>query len=79
LPKVLINVRVDKKTLETLKEIATAKGEKHLSNILREALKEYISSYTGEITLPRLQKKVDEIDWRLRKLEDTIFKNNDVR
>jgi len=69
---VLINIRVDSKTLAILKEIASAKGEKRLSNIVREALGEYISSYTGELTLNGLQKRVDEIDIRLRRIEDSL-------
>jgi flagellar biosynthesis component FlhA len=75
LPKVLINVRVDRKILETLKEIASSRGEKYLSNIVREALSEYVCSYTGEPTLRGLQKRVDEIDRRLRKIEDNLMKN----
>ena len=72
MPTVLINVRVDSKTLAILKEIASAKGEKHLSNVVREALSEYICSYTGEPTLKGLQKRIDEIDIRLRRIEDSL-------
>ena len=75
MPKVLINVRVDKKILEKLKEIASGRGEKHLSNIVREALSEYVCSYTGELSLRGLQKRVDEIDRRLRKIEDRLIKD----
>jgi len=71
----LINVRVDKKILEILKEIASGRGEKHLSNIVREALSEYVCSYTGELSLRGLQKRVDEIDRRLRKIEDRLIKD----
>jgi len=70
LPKVLINVRVDVETLEILKEIADGKGEKYLSSVIREAIKEYIASYTGELTLKELERRVSEIDKRLRRLED---------
>jgi len=71
-PTVLINVRLDSKMLAILKEIASAKGEERLSNVVREALGEYISSYTGELTLKGLQKRVDEIDIRLRRIEDSL-------
>lgn len=70
MPKVPVNVRVDKRTLRLLKEIAFGRGEKYLSTIVREALQEYISSYTGEPTLKGLEKRVKEIDHRLKKLED---------
>ncbi|MGQ9461159.1 MAG: hypothetical protein ACUVRA_08020 [Candidatus Bathyarchaeaceae archaeon] len=72
MPTVLINVRIDSKTLAILKEIVSAKGEKHLSNVVREGLSEYISSYTGEPTLKGLQKRVNEIDIRLRRIEDSL-------
>jgi hypothetical protein len=72
LPTVLVNVRVDSKTLATLREIASGKGEKCISNIVREALNEYICSYTGETTLKGLQKRIDEIDIRLRRIEDSL-------
>jgi hypothetical protein len=74
MPTVLINVRLDSKIVETLKTIACGKGERHLSNIIREALLEYIATYTGEPTLKSLQRKTDEIDVRLRKVEDKIEK-----
>jgi len=73
-PTVLVNVRVDSKTLETLKTIASGRGEKYLSAIIREALTEYISTYTGEPTLQGLQRRVSEIEGRLRKIEDTLMK-----
>jgi len=63
--------------LETLKTIAFGKGEKYLSNVIREAITEYISSYTGEFTLRRLQKMVNELDTRLRRIEDRILKEQD--
>ena len=74
MPTVLVNVRVDSKTLETLKTIASGRGEKYLSAIIREALTEYISTYTGEPTLQGLQRRVSEIEGRLRKIEDTLMK-----
>lgn len=70
MPKVLINVRVDRRVLKTLKEIASGKGERHLSNVVREAIREYIASYTGEQTLKELERRINEIDKRLRRLED---------
>jgi len=73
-PTVLVNVRLDSKTVETLKTIASGKGEKNLSNVIREALAEYISAYTGEPTLRGLQRKISEIDNRLRRVEDSIIK-----
>jgi len=77
MPTVLVNVRVDSKIVETLKAIASGKGEKYLSNVIREALIEYISSYTGEPTLKRLQRRINEIEIRLKKIEDLLLK--DVR
>jgi len=70
MPTVLINVRLDSKIVETLKTIASGKREKYLSNVIREAITEYIRAYTGEPTLKSLQRKIDEIDVRLRKIED---------
>jgi metal-responsive CopG/Arc/MetJ family transcriptional regulator len=70
---VLVNVRVDSKVVETLKAIASGKGEKYLSNVIREAITEYISTYTGEPTLRGLQRRVSEIEGRLRKIEDIII------
>ncbi|MBS7632788.1 hypothetical protein KEJ15_04090 [Candidatus Bathyarchaeota archaeon] len=72
MPKVLVNVRLDSKIVETLKTIASGKGEKYLSVIIREALTEYISAYTGDPTLRGLQRRINEIDLRLKKVEDTI-------
>jgi uncharacterized protein (DUF4415 family) len=73
MPTVLINVRVDSKVVENLKAIASGKGEKYLSNVIREALTEYISTYTGEPTLKGLQRRINEIDIRLRKIEDRLI------
>lgn len=72
MPTVLINVRVDSKVAENLKAIAAGKGEKYLSNVIREALIEYISSYTGEPTLKGLERRINEIEIRLKKIEDSI-------
>lgn len=72
MPKVLINVRLDSKIVEMLKAIAFGKGEKYLSTIIREALTEYISAYTGDPTLRGLQRRINEIDLRLKKIEDTM-------
>jgi metal-responsive CopG/Arc/MetJ family transcriptional regulator len=69
MPTVLINVRIDSKIVETLKTIASGKGEKYLSNVIREAITEYISTFTGEPTLRGLQRRLNEIDSRLRKIE----------
>jgi metal-responsive CopG/Arc/MetJ family transcriptional regulator len=75
MPTVLVNVRVDSKVVETLKAIASGKGEKYLSNVIREALIEYISTYTGEPTLGGLKRRINEIEIRLRKIEDTLMKD----
>jgi metal-responsive CopG/Arc/MetJ family transcriptional regulator len=75
MPTVLVNVRVDSKVVETLKAIASGKGEKYLSNVIREALAEYISTYTGEPTLRGLQRRINEIDLRLRQVEDRVMKD----
>lgn len=56
-----------------MKEIASGKGEKYLSNVVREALKEYINSYTGEPTLRGLQRRINEIDARLKKIESSLI------
>lgn len=74
MPTVLINVRLDSKIVETLKTIASGKREKYLSNIIREAITEYIRAYTGEPTLRGLQTRISEIETRLRKIEDRIEK-----
>lgn len=74
MPTVLVNVRVDSKVVKTLKAIAAGKGEKHLSNVIREALTEYISAYTGEPTLTRLQRRINEIDARLSRIEDSLIR-----
>jgi predicted transcriptional regulator len=75
MPTVLVNVRVDSKVVETLKAIASGKGERYLSNIIREALTEYISAYTGEPTLKGLQRRINEIDARLTKIEDGLLQS----
>jgi hypothetical protein len=79
MPTVLINVRVDSKILAILKEIASGKGENCLSNVVREAINEYICSYTGELTLKGLQYRINDIDIRLRKIEDTLGKVSDFK
>ena len=75
MPTVLVNVRVDSKVVESLKAIASGKGEKHLSNVIREALIEYISTYTGEPTLKGLQRRINEIDTRLARIADGLLRN----
>lgn len=75
MPTVLINVRVDSKVVETLKAIASGKGEKYMSNVIREALKEYISTYTGEPTMKGMQRRIQEIDNRLKRVEDALLGN----
>lgn len=72
MPTVLINVRLDSKIVETLKTIASGKREKYLSNVVREAIAEYIRAYTGEPTLRGLQTRVSEIEIRLEKIEDRL-------
>jgi len=74
-PTVLVNVRIDSKTLEILKTIASGRGEKYLSAVIREAITEYISAYTGETTVRGLQRRINEIDARLKKVEDELAKN----
>jgi len=74
-PTVLVNVRIDSKTLEILRTIASGRGEKHLSTIIREALTEYVSAYTGDPTVRGLQRRINEIDTRLKKVEDELAKN----
>jgi len=63
----------DSKVVETLRTIASGKGEKYLSNVIREALTEYVSSYTGEPTLKGLERRINEIEIRLRKIEDNLM------
>ena len=75
MPTVLVNVRIDSKTLEILKTIASGRGEKYLSAVIREAITEYISAYTGETTVRGLQRRINEIDARLKKVEDELAKN----
>lgn len=75
MPTVLINVRVDSKVVETLKAIASGKGEIYLSKVIREALTEYISTYTGELTLKGLQRRINEIDTRLARVEDGLLQD----
>lgn len=76
MPTVLINVRLDSKIVETLKTIASGKREKYLSNIIREAITEYIRTYTGEPTLRGLQTRISEIETRLRRIEDALGKDS---
>ncbi|MDH5481710.1 MAG: ribbon-helix-helix protein, CopG family [Candidatus Bathyarchaeota archaeon] len=76
MPTVLVNVRVDSKTLEILRTIASGRGEKYLSAIIREALTEYVRTYTGEPTLKGLQTRISEMEIRLRKIEDTLMKDS---
>jgi len=76
MPTVLINVRLDSKMVETLKTIASGKREKYLSNVIREAITEYIRAYTGEPTLRGLQTRISEIEIRLRKIEDMLSKDS---
>jgi|GEM_PF-3313197 len=78
MPTVLINVRVDSKTLETLKAIASGKSERYLSNIIREAITEYVSAYTGDPSLRGLQRRINEIEIRLSKVEDELTKHGKV-
>jgi hypothetical protein len=78
MPTVPLNVRVDRKIAETLKAIASGKGEKYLSNVVREALNEYISTYTGGPTLKGLQRRINEIDARLTRIEDGLLQRPKV-
>jgi len=78
-PTVLVNVRIDSKTLEILKTIASGRGEKYLSAIIREALTEYVSAYTGDPTLRGLQRRINEIDARLKRMEDELTKNGKLK
>ena len=78
MPTVLVNVRIDSKTLEILKTIASGRGEKYLSAIIREALTEYVSAYTGDPTLRGLQRRINEIEARLKKVEDELTKHGKV-
>ena len=79
MPTVLVNVRVDSKTLEILRTIASGRGEKYLSAVIREALTEYVSAYTGDPTLRGLQRRINEIDARLKRMEDELTKNGKLK
>jgi len=79
MPTVLVNVRVDSKIVETLKAIASGKGEKYLSNVIREALTEYINAYTGEPTLKGLERRINDIDSRLTRIEDCLIRKENQR
>jgi hypothetical protein len=50
-------------------------GRKASKHIVRKALSEYACSYTGELTLRGLQKRVNEIDRRLMRIENSLMKN----
>jgi len=62
-----------------LKTIASGRGEKYLSAIIREALTEYVSAYTGDPTLRGLQRRINEIDARLKRMEDELTKNGKLK
>lgn len=64
---------LDDKLMKTLDAIALGRG-KSRSEIMREALHEYVALYTGEPTLQGLARKIQGLDARIAKVEDTLIK-----
>jgi len=74
MPTVYVGARIDRDLAKTLDDLVSGGKGKNRSAIIREALNDYVSSYTGEPTLRGLETRIKAIEIRLSKVEDALIK-----
>jgi len=74
MPSVYVGARIDRELVKWLDDLVSGGKGKNRSAIIREALKDYVSAYTGETTLRGLEIRIKAIELRLSKIEDALIK-----
>jgi len=74
MPTVYVGARIDRKLVKWLDDLVLGGKGKNRSAIIREALKDYVSAYTGEPTFRGLETRIKAIELRLSKVEDVLIK-----
>ena len=73
MPTVYVGARIDHALAKKLDDLVQGgKGETR-SAVIREAINEYVATYTGEPTLKGLERRIHEIDVRLKGVEDVLL------
>jgi len=74
MPTVYVGARINRELAKRLDDLVSGGKGKNRSVIIREALNEYVSAYTGEPTLKGLETRIKAIELRLTKVEDALIK-----
>ena len=74
MPTVYVGARIDRELAKRLDDLVSGGKGKNRSAIIREALNDYASAYTGEPTLRGLETRIKAIELRLSKVEDALIK-----
>jgi len=64
----VVHTRLDEKTLKTLDDLARTKGTSR-SHEIREAVKMYLASYTGEPNIHDLKRRIRELESKFKEFE----------
>jgi len=68
----VVHTRLDDEYIKTLDQLAKAKGTTR-SKEIREAIKIYLASYTGEPNINDIQRHLRDVESRLNKIEAESF------
>ena len=73
MPTVYVGARIDRTLAKKLDALVQGGKGKNRSAVIRDAINEYVSTYTGEATLKGLERRIHEIDVRLKGVEDILL------
>ncbi|MFQ6095643.1 MAG: ribbon-helix-helix domain-containing protein [Candidatus Bathyarchaeia archaeon] len=73
MPTVYVGARIERNLARKLDALVAGGKGKNRSEVIREAIREYVSTYTGEPTLKGLERRMREIDMRLKRVEDVLI------
>ena len=73
MPTVYVGARIDHNLANKLDALVSGGKGENRSAVIREAINEYVSTYTGEPTLKGLERRTHEIDMRLKRVEDILL------
>ena len=73
MPTVYVGARIDHNLARKLDALVQGGKGKNRSAVIRDALTEYVATYTGDPTLKGLERRIHEIDVRLKRVEDILL------
>ena len=73
MPTVYVGARIDHALAKKLDALVQGGKGKTRSAVIRDAINEYVATYTGEPTLKGLERRIHEIDVRLKGVEDVLL------